>query len=57
MSNDEEKQLQKSLPAWRWSFMPSPNLLSPVEQMLWVIDAELKDHYELCLRIRVLLGE
>jgi uncharacterized Zn finger protein len=22
--------------------------LSPVDQMLWVIDAELKDHYELC---------
>jgi uncharacterized Zn finger protein len=49
MSNDEGETGNEIASCLDIVFQALPqSTLSPVEQMLWVIDAELKDNYELC---------
>ena len=49
MSNDEGETGNEISSCLDIVFRALPQTsLSPVEQILWVIDAELKDHYELC---------
>ena len=49
MSNDEGETATEISSCLEVVFRALPqSSLSPVEQMLWVIDAELEDEYELC---------
>jgi uncharacterized Zn finger protein len=49
MSHDEGETATEISSCMEVVFRALPqSSLSPVDQMLWLIDAELKDHYELC---------